>query len=95
MLAELSELTQSQSYEADALVFGLLCCLIFGFCVVFAYLFHAIVKASPYDEIGDTLHPSDDRYDDWPELREFMKSRGIKNNADFERHMKEKNDARK
>lgn len=97
MIGELSELTQSQTYEADALTFGLLVCLIVGICIVFGYAFHKFLERSPYDETSGSQYPADDvhRYDDWPELREFMQSRGIKNNADFERYMREKNNARK
>ena len=88
---EIAEL--SQYYEAEALAFGFLATLAIGFVLVFGYLFIKAIKASPYDETSGPLYPADDvhRYDDWPELREFMQARGIKNNADFERYMREKN----
>ena len=57
---ELSELTQSQTYEADALAFGLLACLVAGLCIVIGYLFQAFVMRSPYDETSGPSHPADD-----------------------------------
>lgn len=60
MIAELSELSQPQRLEADALAFGLLASAAIGFCLVFAYLFVKFVKMSPYDETSGNPHPADD-----------------------------------
>ena len=91
---EITELSQYQ--EVEALAFGFLVTFVIGFILVFGHLLIKAIKAEPYDETSGPKYPADDvhRYDDWPELREFMQARGIKNNADFERYMREKNNAR-
>ena len=72
---ELSELTQSQSYEADALAFGLLACLIVGICIVFGYAFHRLLERSPYDETSGKPHPADDVYnaDVWGLVEQYKR----------------------
>ena len=75
MLAELQELTSPQSHEVSAVAVGLLACLIIGLCIVFGYLFHAMVKASPYDETSGPLHPADDVHnpDIWDLAEEYRR----------------------
>ena len=72
---ELSELTQSQTYEADALAFGLLACLVAGLCIVIGYLFQAFVMRSPYDETSGKPHPADDVYnaDVWGLVEQYKR----------------------
>lgn len=74
-MIELTELTPSQSYEADAIAFGLLACLIVGLCIVFGYLFHAMIQASPYDETSGPKHPADDVHnaDVWGLAEQFKR----------------------
>lgn len=64
--------------ETSAITIGLLCAVAFGFIVLVACVINAVfgrAKPDQFDQVGKTIHPADDPWDDWPELEQFLEQR--------------------
>jgi len=93
---ELSELTQSQTYEVDALVVGQAIVWLIALCIVackIVFYFWGIWRAtaSPYDEMSGKPHPADDVYnpDVWDLAEQYRRD-----NPERAYFPREKNDGR-